>query len=667
MRASFHILGSDGHSSGCVVLVLNDRRFLFDVPEGTQRYCTECKVKMIKVQGAFLTRTHPDTFLGLPGLLLTLREIERTRSSDESTRSITQTLKNKGTVEHAGRTDQPLVKVVGPDTLGPLIESTEPFVKCPNFFEVETVSDCTVVYKSSTAPHFTISALCENGVVSYRLDIPEQPGKFMAEKAKQLGVNGPNRAKLKRGESVESESQPGRMVLPSEVLGDAIAPTRVVIVASAMTPKLQNFFTADDIHAKVVFHLTNAPLQTAAYRQCFLDEVGCATHYFATARAHTVFYSSALQHDRLAAVAPKLFPRENTHWEPERELPAEMTENARHKSLENSALIHVVADTVEVEHYQREVLDLCAGRVGWPKELCAEVPVDVERQFPNLTLLGTGGMMPSKYRNVTSMLLECTAGEYILLDAGEGSIGQLRRCRDVAGVLKGLKLVWVSHIHADHHLGLATILHRRAALHPHLPPVTVVGPIDLKPYLEEFAKVVPLSYTYSTCSTTPLVIDAITLESVLVDHCGDSWGCVVQSNEWKIVNSGDTRPCEALISAGKGCDLLIHEATFEDEKQEDAEGKKHSTVTEALDVARRMESKQTVLTHFSQRYPKVPPKMDHGDASSAALGFDMMTLTALSAPELRTMNSRLPILESYYTTLEEAKKATSAALLAKAV
>jgi len=35
--------------------------------------------------------------------------------------------------------------------------------------------------------------------------------------------------------------------------------------------------------------------------------------------------------------------------------------------------------------------------------------------------------------------------------------------------------------------------------------------------------------------------------------------------------------------------------------------KRHSTVGEALDVGRRMRAKAVILTHFSQRYPKIPP------------------------------------------------------------
>ena len=48
--------------------------------------------------------------------------------------------------------------------------------------------------------------------------------------------------------------------------------------------------------------------------------------------------------------------------------------------------------------------------------------------------------------------------------------------------------------------------------------------------------------------------------------------------------SGDARPCEALVAAGQGATVLIHEATFEAGMQQDALDKRHSTTTEALEV-----------------------------------------------------------------------------------
>ena len=96
------------------------------------------------------------------------------------------------------------------------------------------------------------------------------------------------------------------------------------------------------------------------------------------------------------------------------------------------------------------------------------------------------------------------------------------------------------------------------------------------------------------------------LVSVPVRHCKDAHGVVMAM--WggeKIVYSGDTRPCDRLARAGVGATLLIHEATFDDDRAEDAARKRHCTVREALGVAAKMRAEQTVLTHFSQRYPRV--------------------------------------------------------------
>lgn len=74
-----------------------------------------------------------------------------------------------------------------------------------------------------------------------------------------------------------------------------------------------------------------------------------------------------------------------------------------------------------------------------------------------------------------------------------------------------------------------------------------------------------------------------------------------------IVFSGDCRPCNSLIALAKDCDVLIHEATFDDEKIEEALNKNHSTISEASSVALQCRAKKTILTHFSQRYPGTPP------------------------------------------------------------
>lgn len=99
-----------------------------------------------------------------------------------------------------------------------------------------------------------------------------------------------------------------------------------------------------------------------------------------------------------------------------------------------------------------------------------------------VTPLGTGSAVPSKYRNVSGTLLHLprtdpsARTQYILLDAGEGTWGQIARRfgqGDAAAgedsaedVLRGLKMIFLSHLHQDHHAGVSTILRRRAQVCP---------------------------------------------------------------------------------------------------------------------------------------------------------------------------------------------------------
>ena len=77
-------------------------------------------------------------------------------------------------------------------------------------------------------------------------------------------------------------------------------------------------------------------------------------------------------------------------------------------------------------------------------------------------------------------------------------------------------------------------------------------------------------------------------------------------NGFKVSYSGDCRPSKAFAEIGRHSTVLIHEATFDDELQGDADAKKHSTTNEAIGVAVAMRAKRLLLTHFSQRYQKMP-------------------------------------------------------------
>ena len=123
------------------------------------------------------------------------------------------------------------------------------------------------------------------------------------------------------------------------------------------------------------------------------------------------------------------------------------------------------------------------------------------------------------------------------------------------------------------------------------------------------------------------------LQSIPVTHCAHAFGIKLEgftnkSNvPYSIVYSGDTRPCENMRNAAKECTLLIHEATFENGLEHEAVSKKHSTTAEALEIGST--AYLNILTHFSQRYPKVPSfNEDDGIASergqNAMIAFDLM-------------------------------------------
>jgi ribonuclease Z len=70
----------------------------------------------------------------------------------------------------------------------------------------------------------------------------------------------------------------------------------------------------------------------------------------------------------------------------------------------------------------------------------------------------------------------------------------------------------------------------------------------------------------------------------------------------KMVYTGDTGYSKAIVKLAKDADLLIHEATFEEEMLERAMEDGHSTPSIAAKTAKAACVKLLVLTHISARY-----------------------------------------------------------------
>ncbi|GAQ86315.1 hypothetical protein KFL_002820100 [Klebsormidium nitens] len=150
-------------------------------------------------------------------------------------------------------------------------------------------------------------------------------------------------------------------------------------------------------------------------------------------------------------------------------------------------------------------------------------------------------------------------------------------------------------------------------------------------------------------------LNLVRAQAVPVHHCADSWGLVIHhADGWSLVYSGDTRPTRPLIEAGRGCTLLIHEATFEGKLLDHARRKRHSTTEEALDVAAQMGARRTILTHFSQRYPKaVEFESNLPAADSTCIAFDGM---AVPFSELARLPSLLQPIRLALADVEKAEE-----------
>ena len=147
-------------------------------------------------------------------------------------------------------------------------------------------------------------------------------------------------------------------------------------------------------------------------------------------------------------------------------------------------------------------------------------------------------------------------------------------------------------------------------------------------------------------------------KSIKVEHCPDSYALVLFienywemdgiSSTFRLIYSGDTRPSYNLVRNfhkmshpnNDDITLLVHEATFDDTKQQEAVKKKHCTVTEALQIANQIHPHcYRLLSHFSQRYL---PGMDLLSSSTqrqyATMAYDGMILpltrSALSSFQL---------------------------------
>jgi ribonuclease Z len=287
------------------------------------------------------------------------------------------------------------------------------------------------------------------------------------------------------------------------------------------------------------------------------------------------------------------------------------------------------------------------------------------QKYPKVVFLGTVSGYSLKYRNETGILVTVSETKSLLLDCGNYTIGQMHKFYGLNGLdaeLVKLKGICVSHCHPDHCQGLFGVIEARQQAFKNLKipyeklyiicPNTVsqikVFWVDFfeADFRQNVVQVVPMDFfsvnsRYKKNSNNTTILDQLglaSLKSVPVDHIEESYGMCLglivkkdQSDEkppsiFNLVYSGDCRPSNDLIKAGKDCDLLIHECTFDNSSYERAVEVKHSTIGEALEVSKEMNAKHTLLTHISARYSKFVITEDM-NIDKCTFAFDFMSVS----------------------------------------
>ncbi len=192
-----------------------------------------------------------------------------------------------------------------------------------------------------------------------------------------------------------------------------------------------------------------------------------------------------------------------------------------------------------------------------------------------LTLLGTGTPHPNPLRAGPSQHIQL-GDSSVLVDAGSGVA---RRMVEVGKHPVELDYIFITHMHSDHTIDLAHLL-ISGWIANRSKPYTIIGPPQTREFVDRlihaFEFDIKLRRLHDRVGDDVMNVNVIEIEdggtftgtdwqgtAIEVDHgyVKPALGFVFEQDSTKLVISGDTAPCDAIIKAATGADLLVHELT----------------------------------------------------------------------------------------------------------
>lgn len=215
-----------------------------------------------------------------------------------------------------------------------------------------------------------------------------------------------------------------------------------------------------------------------------------------------------------------------------------------------------------------------------------------------LTVVGCAGSFPGPDSPASCYLIE-HEDTRILLDMGNGSLGALFHYADIYSI----DAVALSHLHIDHCADLASFYvarkYRRPEAPASIPVLAPAGAADRMAQMYGLDAEPGMTGEFDFFDHTPgqpRQIGSLTIEPFAVTHAVPAFALRVTGGGKTVTYSGDTGPCDALVTAAEGCDVGLFEASYLDRMDNPKD--MHLTGGDAARAAAKAGVGKLILTHL---------------------------------------------------------------------